>query len=69
MHPAAAPWDAVAGVYVDEPDLPLCCLVAHPWHAIRGTEAMRLRSVQGMRGIRPLAENPHGADAVIEVVK
>ncbi len=47
------------------PPLPLCRLVAHPWHAIRVTETMRLRSIQGVRGTRPHAEDPHGADAVI----
>jgi hypothetical protein len=47
------------------PRLPLCRLVAHPWHAIRVTEAMRLRALQDVRGLRAQAETPHGADAVI----
>jgi hypothetical protein len=47
----------------------LCHLVAHRWHAIWVTEAMRLRAIQGMRGLRPLAENPYGADAVLRANK
>jgi hypothetical protein len=47
--------------------LPLCCRVAHPWHAIRVTEAMRLRCIEAVRGPRHHAECPQAADAVIEV--
>ena len=43
--------------------LPVCRRVAHPWHALQGIEALRLRLLQGMRGIRPHRETPHGADA------
>jgi len=48
--------------------LPLCRLVAHARHAIRVTEAMRLRARQGGRDPRPHAKNPHGADGGINGV-
>ena len=46
--------------------IPLCRRVAHPWHAIRGTEAMRLRFIEAVRGLRQHAACPQAADAVIE---
>jgi hypothetical protein len=41
----------------------LCRRVAHPWHAIQVTEATRRSFIQGVRGLRPQAEHPHGTAA------
>ena len=45
---------------------PLCRRVAHPWHATRVTEAMRLRCIEAVRGLRHHAAYPQAADTVID---
>ena len=46
--------------------LPWCRRVAHPWHARRVTEALRLRCKETVRGLRQHTECPQAVDVVLD---